>query len=63
MRSERRKVFATEDWAALEWTTQRTSSGEPVTYAGVSILEIEASKVRRFMAYFDPRDLASQIVY
>jgi hypothetical protein len=30
--------------------------------AGVSILEIEGGKVRRFMAYFDTRDLASQVV-
>jgi hypothetical protein len=30
--------------------------------AGVSILEMEGGKVRRFMAYFDTRDLASQVV-
>ena len=30
--------------------------------AGVSILEIEGGKVRRFMAYFDTRDLAFQVV-
>jgi hypothetical protein len=28
----------------------------------VSILEIEGGKVRRFMAYFDTRDLTAQIV-
>jgi ketosteroid isomerase-like protein len=53
MRSEFRNVFATEEGAALEWTTQGTSNGDSVAYDGVSILEIEGGKVRRFMAYFD----------
>jgi hypothetical protein len=62
MRSEFRNVFATEKGAALEWTTQGTSNGDSVSYAGVSILEIEGDKVRRFMAYFDTRDLTPQVV-
>jgi hypothetical protein len=57
MRSEFRNVFATEEGAALEWTTEGTSNGDSVSYAGVSILEIEGDMVRRFMAYFDTRDL------
>ena len=62
MRSEFRNVFATEEGAALEWTTEGSSNGDAVSYEGVSILEIEGSKVRRFMAYFDTRRLAPQIV-
>jgi hypothetical protein len=62
MKSTFRNVFATEEGAALEWTTQGTSNGEDVSYDGVSILEIEGGKVSRFMAYFDTRDLAPQIV-
>jgi ketosteroid isomerase-like protein len=62
MRSEFRNVFATEEGAALEWTTQGTSNGDSLAYDGVSILEIEGGKVRRFMAYFDTRDLSSQVV-
>ena len=62
MKSEFRNVFATEDGAALEWTTEGTSNGDRVSYDGVSILEIEGGKVRRFMAYFDTRDLAPQVV-
>jgi ketosteroid isomerase-like protein len=62
MRSEFRNVFATEDRAALEWTTEGTSNGDTVSYDGVSILEIEGGKVRRFMAYFDTRDLTPQVV-
>jgi ketosteroid isomerase-like protein len=62
MKSEFRNVFATEDRAALEWTTEGTSNGDTVSYEGVSILEIEGGKVRRFMAYFDTRDLTGQVV-
>jgi hypothetical protein len=57
MRSEFRNVIATEDRAALEWTTEGTSNGNAVSYSGVSILEIEGGKVCRFMAYFNPRSL------
>jgi hypothetical protein len=62
MRSEFRNVFATEEGVALEWTTEGTSNGDTFTYEGVSILEIEGGKVRRFMAYFDPRALTPQVV-
>ena len=62
MKSEFRNVFAAEDGAALEWTTEATSNGDAVSYDGVSILEIEGGKVSRFMAYFDTRALASQVV-
>ncbi len=62
MKSEFHNVFATEDRAALEWTTEGTSNGDTVSYQGVSILEIEGGKVRRFMAYFDTRDLTHQVV-
>ena len=62
MRSTFRNVFATEEGAALEWTTEGTSDGDSVSYAGVSILEVEGGKVRRFMAYFDTRALAPQVV-
>ncbi len=47
MRSEFRNVFATEEGAALEWTTQGTSNGEDASYDGVSILEIEGAKQGR----------------
>ena len=62
MKSTFRNVFATEEGAALEWTTQGTSNGDAVSYDGVSILEIENGKVSRFMAYFDTRRLTHQVV-
>jgi len=62
MKSTFRNDFVTEEGLALEWTTEGTSDGESVSYDGVSILEIEDGRVRRFMAYFDPRDLTPQVV-
>ena len=63
MESEFRNVFADDAGrAALEWTTEGIAAGNPVSYEGVSILEIEGDKVRRFRAYFDPRRLSEQIV-
>jgi len=63
MESTFRNVFADEEGhAALEWTTEGTSNGNSVSYAGVSILEIEGGKVRRFMAYFDTHALTPQVV-
>jgi hypothetical protein len=63
MKSEFRNVFADDaGHAALEWTTTGTSNGDSVEYDGVSILEIEGDKVKRFMAYFDPRSLTEQVV-
>jgi len=44
MKSTFRNVFATEEGAALEWTTEGTSNGNAVSYDGVSILKIEGGK-------------------
>ena len=63
VKSEFRNVFADEGGhAALEWTTEGTSNGGTVSYEGVSILETDGGKVRRFMAYFDTRALTPQVV-
>ena len=48
--------------AALEWTTEGTNQdGGEINYEGVSILEIEDGKIKRFFAYFNPSKLGSQI--
>jgi ketosteroid isomerase-like protein len=63
MKSVFRNVFADEEGhAALEWTTEGTSGEDSVSYDGVSVLEIEGDRVRRFMAYFDPRRLTEGVV-
>ncbi|MBV9848553.1 MAG: nuclear transport factor 2 family protein [Armatimonadetes bacterium] len=57
-----RNVIAGDGSAALEWTTEGTSfDGKPIYYAGVSILEIEGDKVKRFCAYFNPAALGDQV--
>jgi limonene-1,2-epoxide hydrolase len=62
MKSEFRNIIATDDRAALEWTTTGTSAdGKPVAYDGVSILEVAGDKITRFRAYFDPGDLGRQM--
>ena len=62
MKSEFRNVIATDDRAALEWTTTGTSTdGKPIAYDGVSILEVSGDEITRFRAYFDPGDLGRQM--
>jgi steroid delta-isomerase-like uncharacterized protein len=61
MKSTFRNIFAEDGRAALEWTTEGTEEGDTVSYEGVSILEIEDDKVKRFMAYFDPSYLNRQL--
>ena len=61
-RSEFRSVIASEGRAALEWTTEGTSfSGTPLSYSGVTILEIDGGKITRSAAYFDPAALGRQL--
>ena len=63
MKSEFHNVFADDSGhAALEWTTEGTEDGDTISYGGVSILENEGNKVKRFMAYFDSRTLTEQVV-
>jgi len=57
-----RNVIVSDGRAALEWTTTGTSAaGAPISYEGVSILELADGKIARFRAYFDPHDLGLQI--
>ena len=58
-----RNVIATDGAAALEWATKGTSfDGKPLSYAGVTILEVEGDRVTRSVAYFNPMALGEQIV-
>jgi ketosteroid isomerase-like protein/rubrerythrin len=62
VRSEFAKVVEGPDGTAmLEWTSRgRVRGGGPVTYAGVSVLELRDGRVRRFRAYFDTAHLAAR---
>jgi ketosteroid isomerase-like protein len=63
VRSEFRNIFATEDRAALEWTTEGTAAdGTPVSYEGVSVLEMDGERITRFCAYFDAGALGRQLI-
>ena len=60
--SKFRSQIVSADRVALEWTTTGTmADGSPFHYDGVSILELENGKIRRFQAYFDPRTLGRQM--
>ena len=62
VRSTFRNVIAGAGNAALEWTTEGASfEGQPFSYAGVTVLEIEGDRVTRSSAYFDPKALGRQI--
>ena len=62
MKSEFRNVFGDDaGHGVLEWTTSGEANGKQISYDGVSILEIEDGKIKRFRAYFDPRDLTHQL--
>ena len=55
-------VFAGEDRAALEWTATGTGHrGQPISYQGVSVLELENGLIKRFTAYFDSAALGNQL--
>lgn len=48
--------------SALGWTTTGTSAnGSEINYDGVSILEFDSEKIKRFFAYFNPTKLGYQI--
>lgn len=62
MRSTFRNRIISEERAALEWSTQANGAdGSPIEYDGVSILEFENGKIKRFRAYFDPAALGRQV--
>jgi ketosteroid isomerase-like protein len=49
-----RAVIVGEGGAALEWESDGTlSSGAPIRYRGVSLLEVDGDRVRRFRTYYD----------
>ncbi len=62
VRSRFRNVLAGDGCVALEWSTEGTApDGSAIRYGGVSILEIDGNRIRRFHAYFDPRRLGHQL--
>jgi ketosteroid isomerase-like protein len=57
-----RNMIEAGDKVALEWETQGTArNGAAVSYEGVSIIEWDGERIRRFCAYFDPGLLGREI--
>ena len=62
IRSEFRHVLEDDGAALLEWTSTGTlASGSKLRYDGVTSLEWSGDRVRRFRAYFDPRDVTEKV--
>jgi ketosteroid isomerase-like protein len=60
--SEFRQVACNGDTALLEWTSRgELQFGHEFEYRGVSVLEFEGGRIKRFRAYFDPTELGHQI--
>jgi ketosteroid isomerase-like protein len=62
VRSTFRNMIESGDRVALEWETQGTAhNGAAVNYEGVSIIEWDGDRIRRFYAYFDPGLLGREV--
>jgi ketosteroid isomerase-like protein/rubrerythrin len=56
IRSDFSNVVETDGTAVLEWTSRgRILGGRPIDYSGVSVIELQDGKVRRFRSYFDTK--------
>ena len=54
IKSDFHNVLATDQFAVLEWISKgELPSGKPISYRGVSVLEYEGDKVKRFHSYYD----------
>lgn len=54
VRSRFSTVTIGETGAALEWESEGAlPSGEPIRYRGVSVLDVDGDRVRRFRTYYD----------
>jgi ketosteroid isomerase-like protein len=63
VKSTFRNMIEAGDRVALEWETQGTSNnGSAIAYEGVSIIEWDGDRIRRFYAYFDPHALGRELV-
>jgi ketosteroid isomerase-like protein/rubrerythrin len=56
IRSDFSNVVETDGTAVLEWTSRgRILGGRPIDYSGVSVIELQDGKVRKFRSYFDTK--------
>lgn len=54
IRSQFTNIIEGQGAVALEWIAQGTlSTGRPISYRGISVLELDNDQVRRFRTYYD----------
>ena len=54
IRSSFSRLIEAEGQAALVWRSEgRLKGGQPIAYSGVSVLELDGDRVRRFETYYD----------
>lgn len=64
VKSTFRNLIEAADRVALEWESQGTAqNGAAVSYEGVSIIEWDGDRIRRFYAYFDPGLLGREMAH
>jgi ketosteroid isomerase-like protein len=53
-------VVESGDRAALEWTSDATlSDGRPITYRGVTVIDLDGDKISRLRTYYDSAQFAA----
>ena len=61
IRSEFDRVIQGDHTVVLEWHSDGTlADGQPISYRGVSILELADERVQRFRAYYDSAPFANR---
>lgn len=60
IRSTFRNEVEGDGAAALEWQSEGSMKGNPLRYAGVTVLEFGEGGITRSCAYFDPTALADK---
>ncbi|MBU8897321.1 nuclear transport factor 2 family protein [Corallococcus sp. M34] len=64
VKSTFRNLIESGDRVALEWSSRGTAhNGAAVAYTGVSIIEWDGARIRRFIAYFDPHALGLELTH
>lgn len=55
-------VTEAKDTVMMEWTSRgHLADGSPIEYHGVTVMEHEDGRIRRFWTYFDPSKLTERV--
>lgn len=54
-------AIETDDQCALEWTSEATlTNGRPISYRGVTVLDLDSEKITRLRTYYDSAAFVAQ---